>query len=83
MKVTKLAIALLVPATACTEKAPQKLHYEVVPGPKITRDMLWPAVCDAAENLQDDLKKQKDPTPEVIEDAKELRSLACDPPVSN
>jgi len=76
---TKIIATLVVLVAACTAKPPQKLHYEVVPlpGPPISRDNVLSTACDVAESLQEALKKQKNPTPEVIGNANMLRVLVC------
>jgi hypothetical protein len=79
MKAARI-ITLLVLVVACGGAEPlPKLHFDgglSNPATDSAEDLLQGA-CDVAEVLQDDLKDQRDPSPDLISHAAVLHDLVC------
>ena len=57
---------------------PPHMHYEIrLDNSKLSADDLLQGTCDAAEELMDDLKRQRHPTSAVKMDARTIHDLAC------
>jgi hypothetical protein len=78
MKAARI-IALLLLVAACAPNPPHKLHYEVqlFDPARISAEDTMQGACDVTELLQDELKVQKDPSPDLISHTHVLHDLVC------
>jgi len=79
MKIWLFAAAASAVTVPGAPPLPPHMHYEIrlLDSSKLSGDDLLQGTCDAAEELMDDLKKQRHPTSAVKMDARTIRDLAC------